>query len=89
MTESEPDPVVVYSDRCGYYEQDGHQVEVCICRLEGSDEWSLEVVDEHGTSTVWDASFSSDEAAWNEFLRTVAEESIEPLVERVAPITKH
>ena len=57
----------------------GHTVSVEIYR--GADtEWTLEVVDEIGNSTVWDDLFSSDEAALNEALRTVREEGIETLV---------
>jgi hypothetical protein len=44
-------------------------------RLETTD-WSLEVVDETGTSTVWDDSFSTDQAALDEALKTIREEGI-------------
>lgn len=79
----EPNPVIVDSDRCGFFERNGHRVEVAIYKLEGETEWTLEVIDKHGTSTVWSDSFESDQAAWQEFLRTVDDEGIESLVEPI------
>jgi hypothetical protein len=38
--------------------------------------WSLEVVNSSGTSIVWHDLFLSDESAYAEFQRTVAEEGI-------------
>ena len=64
------DPLIVHSDRSGPFEKDGHVVEVHIYTLEGEQEWSLEVVDEKGTSTVWDEIFKSDKAAWRALLDT-------------------
>lgn len=51
-------------------------VEVCIYRLESDPEWILEVVNSEGTSIVWDDPFPSDDAANEEFLRTVTEDGI-------------
>ena len=51
-------------------------VEVRICRLETEATWTLEVVNAAGTSTVWDDLFHSDDAANEEFLRTVADEGM-------------
>jgi len=42
--------------------------------------WLLEVVDEHGNSTVWNEPFLSDKDALDEALRTIAEEGIESLI---------
>ena len=56
--------------------RDGITVKVCIYRLETDTEWSLEVVNAAGTSIVWDELFSSDNAAKEEFLRTVAEDGM-------------
>jgi len=39
-------------------------------------EWTLEVVNSKGTSTVWDDLFPSDETANQEFLRTLDEEGM-------------
>ncbi len=51
-------------------------VEVEITRLEGETGWSLEVVNAKNTSIVWDELFATDEDAYAEFERTVAEEGM-------------
>jgi hypothetical protein len=56
------------------YTKDGVTVEVHLVRLEQEATWTLEVVNSAGTSIVWDDPFQSDEQAYAEFLRTVAEE---------------
>ena len=56
--------------------RDGVAVDVRICRLETEATWTLEVVNAAGTSTVWDDLFPSDDAANEEFLRTVADEGM-------------
>jgi len=39
-----------------------HTVEICIYRMPNT-AWALEVIDEHGNSTVWDDKFRTDQAA--------------------------
>lgn len=56
-----------------------HTVQVDIYRGLDTD-WTLEVVDEFGNSTVWDDTFTSDKAALDEALRTIREEGIESLI---------
>ena len=56
--------------------RDGVTVDVSIIRLEHENEWSLEVVNSANTSIVWDELFPTDEAAYAEFERTVAEEGM-------------
>ena len=73
---SERDPEIVYSDLCRKVTRDRITVEVVISRLEGASEWSLEVVNDKGTSTVWEELFATDEDAYAEFERTVAEEGM-------------
>ena len=46
----------------------------------GEGSWILEVVDQHGNSTVWDASFATDQDALNEALRTIDDEGIDALI---------
>jgi uncharacterized protein len=55
------------------------EVRIDIYRLEATD-WSLEVVDETGTSTVWDDLFPTDQAALDEALKTIREEGIKPFL---------
>jgi hypothetical protein len=68
------EPNLVHSGLSRTVTKDGVTVEVSIVRNET--EWSLEVVNSSGTSIVWDDLFSSDEDAFAEFERTVAEEGI-------------
>lgn len=42
-----------------------------IYRLEDQDFWTLEVVDDEGTSTVWDDEFSSDKEALDAALNEI------------------
>ncbi len=69
-------PKLIESERSGPFERDGHLVEVHIYKLEHDKEWVLEVVDENGTSTVWDDKFRTDRIAWKEFLRTIEKEGM-------------
>jgi hypothetical protein len=72
----ELEPNLVTSGLSRRVTRDGITVEICIYRLETNQEWSLEVVNSAGTSTVWDNVFSSDDAANEEFLRTLADEGM-------------
>ena len=72
----EREPNLVTSSLSRRVIRDGITVELCIYRIETNPEWSLEVVNSAGTSIVWDDLFSSDEAANEEFLRTVTEEGM-------------
>jgi len=42
--------------------------------------WLLEVVDEFGTSTVWDDEFDTDRAALEEVQATIRDEGIDALI---------
>ncbi len=72
----EREPNLITSSLSGNVTQDDITVELCIYRLETKSEWLLEVVNSAGTSIVWDDQFPSDEAANEEFLRTVAKEGM-------------
>ena len=69
----ERDPNIVKSGLSRTVKTDGVTVEVSIIRLEGETQWSLEVVDSANTSIVWDELFATDEDAYAEFERTVAD----------------
>ena len=77
----ERDPNIVYSGLSRKVARDGVTVEVSIIRLEHETEWSLEVVNSAGTSIVWDELFASDEEAYVEFERTVAEEGMQTFLD--------
>jgi len=60
----------------GHFSKDGLTVEVYIISSDLDPKWSLEVVNNAGTSTVWDTRFDTDEQAFTEFRRTVEEEGM-------------
>jgi hypothetical protein len=72
----ERDPNIVQSALSRTVKNDGVTVEVSIIRLEHETEWSLEVVNAAATSIVWDELFATDEDAYAEFERTVADEGM-------------
>ena len=59
--------------------RDGTAVEIEIYD-DGKDGWLLEVVDEFGTSTVWDESFATDSAALAEALKAIDTEGIASVI---------
>jgi hypothetical protein len=59
--------------------KDGKSVKVDIYRGDGGD-WTLEVVDEFGNSTVWDDEFATDAAALDEAKATIRDEGIDSLI---------
>ncbi len=78
----EKTPNIITSGLSGFVHQDGVTVDVQIYRLEREPpEWSLEVVNDEGTSTVWDDTFPTDQLAYDEFRRTVAEEGMKTFLE--------
>lgn len=70
------DPKIVKSSLSRTVTRDGITLSVEIIRLEGETGWSLEVVNAKNTSVVWDELFATDEDAYAEFERTVAEEGM-------------
>ena len=83
---SERDPNLVISGLSKTVTHDGITIEVHIVRLEADTNWTLEVVNEKGTSTVWDDPFPTDDAAYREFLRTVDEEGMTTFLDSVTVI---
>ena len=62
MTNIDEDTPIIYSSLNQTVSRSGRSVQVEIYRAENED-WILEVVDEHGNSTVWDDLFPTDQAA--------------------------
>jgi uncharacterized protein len=81
------DPKIITSPLSGPFTEDDVTVDVQIYRLEDS-QWTLEVVDGEGTSTVWDDQFETAAAAKAEFLRSVAEEGLVGTLSG-EPVSKH
>ena len=69
------DPKIIHSALSRTVRESGTEVRIDIYRLETTD-WSLEVVDETGASTVWDELFPTDQAAFDEAMKTIREEGI-------------
>ena len=76
------DPNIVTSGLSRAVTVDGVTVVVNIYRLEDDPQWALEVVNEVGTSTVWEAPFDTDEEAFAAFQLTVEEEGMEAFLDR-------
>jgi hypothetical protein len=70
---------VKYSPLCQRVERDGKEVEVMIYE-DGDGGWILEVVDEHGNSTVWDAPFDTDQEALDVVMECIEDEGIDSLI---------
>jgi hypothetical protein len=79
---SEREPNIVHSGLSRTVKKDGVTIEVSIIRLEHETEWSLEVVNAAGTSTVWDQLFLSDDEAYAEFERILAEEGMQAFLDK-------
>jgi hypothetical protein len=86
-----PDPNIVDSGFSQRITVDGHDLKIEIYRREHDTQWSLEVVDEYGTSTVWDDLFDTDQGALDAALKVVNEEGLSGFrdSENVVPFLKH
>ena len=67
---------IIDSTLAGPYERHGIRIEISIYRLADTD-WSLEITWADGTSTVWEESFSDDQAAYDEAVRAISSDWIE------------
>jgi hypothetical protein len=70
------DPNIVHSGLSQKMTVQDHELSIEIYRLEHEPNWALEVVDEEGTSTVWDDQFETDQAALDEVLGTIEKEGL-------------
>lgn len=69
---AERDPNLITSSLSRDVSGDDVTVRVEIYRLEDRPGWALEVVNDRGTSTVWDELFDTDDAADSAFRETVS-----------------
>lgn len=72
---------IIVSPLSRIVEEDGISIEIGIYRLEHTD-WSLEILAEDGTSTVWDEPFDTDRDALAEALRAIQEDGIGSFLEQ-------
>jgi hypothetical protein len=80
MTESEQH--YEFSDFSGEFVDDEISLSLRIYRVAGTHhDWTLEVVDEDGNTTVWNDTFDTDQEAYEEFLAIVQREGIRTFLE--------
>ncbi|MGH1361646.1 MAG: hypothetical protein ACRBC3_23030 [Burkholderiaceae bacterium] len=72
---ADADPVIHHSPLCQTAVLDGVTLDLQIYKTDDS-RWLLEVVNETGTSIVWDDQFDTDRAAFDEFTRTLETEGL-------------
>lgn len=70
------EPNIVTSSLSRRITRDGISVALEIYRLESEPDWSLEVVNNRGTSIVWDDRFATDDLALAAFEQVVADEGM-------------
>lgn len=78
---ADTDPPIIDSSLSQTVTVDNITVQVRIFKLEEDDGWTLEVVNEAGTSTVWEDPFATDAHAFEAFQRAVEEEGIETFLD--------
>ncbi|WP_170293767.1 hypothetical protein [Halomonas alimentaria] len=70
------EPELIQSPLSQTITRDGHTLQVDIYRLEEEVDWLLEVVNEEGTSHVWDDRFATDQAALDAVHEAIDEEGV-------------
>ena len=70
------EPTLIYSPLNGHFTKDGVTVEVSILSSDLDPAWSLEVINDVGTSIVWDNQFETDDQAYAAFRKVVEEEGM-------------
>ena len=70
------EPNVISSSLSRNFLIDGHAFKFEIYKLENIQGWCLEVIDDQGTSTVWDEQFATDEEAQACLLETLEKEGL-------------
>jgi uncharacterized protein len=76
---TDPDNFPIESPLTQSVTREGKTVQIDIYE-NGQGAWILEVIDEHGNSTVWDDPFATDADALAEAFRTIEEEGIDSVV---------
>lgn len=76
---ADPDEPITHSPLSQSVTRDGKTVSIEIYE-DGEGGWLLEVIDEYGTSSVWDDPFATDEDALAEALKTIDEDGIDSLI---------
>lgn len=86
MAMTEKNDPFEHSDYAGEFVEDDIVLRLDIYRPAGTNgDWTLEVVDETGATTVWDEPFATDRDAYEEFLATIERDGIRAFLEE--PVT--
>ena len=88
MEDIDDDPELIFSKLSGSYMVHGVRLEVNILCIDPDKGWSLEIVNEHGTSTTWDELFASEQDAWDEFVSTTEAEGPEAFFDEGEEISR-
>jgi hypothetical protein len=80
------DPNIINSSLSRTVTDQGVTVRVEIYRLDDRPGWTLEVINEKETSTVWDDLFATDDAADAEFRETVAKDGMRTFLDSATVI---
>jgi hypothetical protein len=81
MKKDPPEEGPKVSPLCRTVTKDGWDLEIVIYE-DGEGQWLLQVVNDADVSTCWTQSFETDQAALNEALKAIEENSIEYFHER-------
>lgn len=73
------EPELIYSQLQQTYTVGDKSIDIQIYRLPNTG-WIIEVVDEHGNSTVWNDEFATDQLAFDDVMKTIAEDGIDSLI---------
>jgi hypothetical protein len=76
------EPILIYSRLNGHFTKDGVTVEVSIISNNLDPAWSLEVINDVGTSIVWDQQFETDDQAYAAFRQVVEEEGMKAFLDQ-------
>jgi len=76
------EPLLVISGLSGRDVTDGVSVDVCIFRLQGEREWSLDAYIDGGDCVAWTETFRTDAAALAEFFGVAADEGASVFLSR-------
>ena len=79
---TDPEPELIESSLNRLIERGGRRLEVYIVRLATKRGWTLEVVNDHNTSIVWDDQFQTDRDADAAFQSALAEEGFEVFLDK-------
>ena len=89
MVEKYTEEDLIDSPYAQMLEKDGQYLSIQIFKLPDED-WTLEIVSPDNTSTVWDETFTDDEAAFNTAIEAINEAGgILGFIQEIAEATEH